>query len=146
MPTDKSNKGILAAFTEQIILSRKVTGGREITNDIIAYCGVICNECLACETTQKDDDVKRKEIAERWNTQYGFNLKTEDINCDGCLQTNGRLVKCCITCEPRNCGLQRDVTNCAYCDEYPCHKLISMVWFDAKCKPSLDRIRESLRK
>ena len=117
-----------------------------MVNDMIAYCGAICTECVAYKATQKDDDRERKEIADQWNAQYDFDLKPEDINCDGCLLTSGRLLKYCLTCEARNCGLQRDITNCAYCEEYPCQKLTSMPWFSTKNKPNLDKIRESLKK
>ena len=116
-----------------------------MSNDIVGYCGLICTECAAYRATQEDNNNKRKEVAHYWNTQYKFELKYEDINCDGCLQTGKRLMKYCSSCEVRRCGLQRDIINCAYCGEYPCQKLTSMAWFNTESKPTLDQIQESLR-
>lgn len=31
---------------------------------MIAFCGIVCSECPAFVATQKDDDAKRKEVAE----------------------------------------------------------------------------------
>lgn len=110
---------------------------------MIAYCGLDCVECLAYIATQCDDDEKRTEVAEEWNNLHGFNLKPDDINCDGCLQTNGKLLNYCSICEVRKCCIQKEVINCAYCDEYACEKLSAMSWYDTKAKPVLDEIREN---
>ena len=93
---------------------------------MIAYCGIICSECDAFVATQNGDDTKRKEVAELWTREYDVDIKTEDINCDGCLADTGRLIGYCHTCEIRKCGQEKGVVNCAYCDDYACDKLAKL--------------------
>lgn len=54
---------------------------------LIAYCGLVCNECPAYLATQADDDSERTKIAAEWSEAFGSDFKKEDINCDGCLGT-----------------------------------------------------------
>jgi hypothetical protein len=89
---------------------------------MIAMCGLICNDCPAYIATQKDDDEARKKVTEEWSSEQ-YPLSPEDINCDGCLAMEKRLCKFCIDCETRQCGLEKGIDNCAYCDEFPCEKL-----------------------
>ncbi len=56
---------------------------------MIAFCGIVCTECPAFLATQKDDDNKRKKVAEMWSKQFKSEIKPVDINCDGCLIENG---------------------------------------------------------
>lgn len=89
---------------------------------LIAFCGLICTDCPAFIATQKNDDKLRGKVAKSWSTEKEI-LKPEDINCDGCLIIGKRLIKFCKICAVRGCGLEKNVENCAYCDEYPCEKL-----------------------
>jgi hypothetical protein len=115
---------------------------------IVAMCGLICSDCIAFLATQKDDDIMRAKVVEAWSTEnVRFELK--DIDCDGCA-VGGRLHKFCSVCEVRNCGLERGVANCAYCDEYPCEKLEKVLRSfrtvsGEGAKANLDEIRKSRR-
>lgn len=114
---------------------------------MIAICGSICNDCPAYIATQKDDYEERKRVAEKWSSEP-YPLKPEDINCDGCLAIGKRLIKFCIDCETRRCGLEKGVKNCAYCNEFSCMKLEKhwelMGAYEAKAR--LKEIRELFRK
>jgi hypothetical protein len=90
-------------------------------NRIIAMCGLDCNDCIAFIATQKDDDNLREKVVEAWSTEEEC-LKLEDVDCDGCT-AGKRLYSFCQVCEVRECGLQRGIEKCAYCDEFPCGKL-----------------------
>ena len=90
---------------------------------IIAYCGLVCNECPAYLATQADDDSERTKIAAEWSEAFGSDLKKEDINCDGCLGTGGRKVGYCSICEIRICAIKQCVENCAHCSDYACDQL-----------------------
>jgi len=76
---------------------------------MIAYCGIVCSECGAFIATQTDDDAKRKETAEIWSKKYNHDFKPEEINCDGCLTTTGRVIGYCNVCEIRKCGQEKGV-------------------------------------
>ena len=111
---------------------------------MIAVCGTVCSECPGFLATQKDDDAKRKSIAEEWSKQYNATIKPEDINCDGCMSRGKRLFNYCNVCEIRKCGIGKHVENCAHCSEYPCGKLTEFFAFAPEAKTMLEEIRGNL--
>lgn len=111
---------------------------------MIAFCGLICTECPALLATENDDDDARRKTAEMWSKQYGMDLKLEDIDCDGCLTNAGRLFGHCNVCEIRKCGQEKDLENCAHCDEYACEKLSNIFAIAPHAKKTLDGIRSTL--
>ena len=110
---------------------------------MIAHCGIVCTECPAFEATQKDDNAKRKQVAEAWSKQYKMDIKPEDINCDGCKSQGKRVIGYSTICEIRKCGKEKQVENCAYCDEYACEKLTKFFAAAPHAKASLEKIRKS---
>lgn len=110
---------------------------------IVAYCGIICSDCPTFKATQMDDDAERKKVAELWTKQYGAEHRIEDINCDGCISKGPRIYRYCNTCEIRKCGQERNVENCAYCEEYTCEKLSKLFAEYKPAKEVLDKIRVS---
>ena len=113
---------------------------------MIAYCGVNCCGCLAYQATKSNDSSTGQRVADEWNAKHNWGLKAEDINCDGCLPGKGRLFSYCSTCEARQCGIEKDLSNCASCSDYACNKLTAMSWFEERGKPNLDRIRRQNHK
>jgi len=89
--------------------------------EMIAMCGLVCNDCIAFVATQKNDDKLRERVVEAWSTEKE-RLRLEDVDCDGC-KSEGRLYIFCEVCNVRKCGLQRGIENCGYCNEFPCEKL-----------------------
>lgn len=59
--------------------------------EMIALCGLVCNECGAFLATQDNNNQKRAEVAQEWSKLFKFEIKPEDINCDGCQSDGGRL-------------------------------------------------------
>ena len=114
-------------------------------NSLIAYCGLKCNECGAYIATQNDDDAKRRETAEKWSKEYKTDIKPEDINCEGCITTTGRVFSHCTVCEVRRCGQEKGVANCAYCEEYACEKLGRYFAMAPVMKANLEEIRKGLQ-
>jgi len=115
---------------------------------IIAMCGLICDNCKAFIATQKDDDEMRQKVVDAWSTD-DEPLKLEDIDCDGCT-IGKRLHSFCAVCDVRICGLQRNVENCAYCDEYPCERLEKLLKSfrtvsGEEAKANLEEIRKNRR-
>lgn len=111
---------------------------------MIAFCGLICTDCPAYTATQRNDDEERKRIAELWSTDE-WPLKPEDIDCDGCVAVAERLAKFCRVCEVRQCGLEKKVDNCAYCDQYVCEKLAKPLERSPEAKATLEEIRKSIQ-
>jgi len=92
--------------------------------DIDAFCGLNCGECKAMIATQKNDDALRRAVAEEWSKAFGHGIKPAEINCVGCLTTEGPHINYCSVCEIRKCGMEREVENCADCGDYKCEKLV----------------------
>ena len=111
---------------------------------MIAFCGLDCGECPTFLATRENDDQKRKEVAELWSKQYQAQFNLEDINCDGCLSKNGRLFSHCTVCEIRKCGREKDLINCAHCNDYPCQKLNNFFMMVPQSKITLDEIRKRI--
>jgi len=111
---------------------------------IIGYCGIICSGCPVFMATLKDDDAERQRVAEIFTKQYGKEYKPEDINCDGCISDSSRIFSYCNLCEIRKCGKEKNVENCAHCNEYACEKLSKLFSEYSKAKETLDEVRRGL--
>ena len=111
---------------------------------MIAHCGIVCSECPTLQATQNDDDEARKKVVEMWSKQFKFDLKLEDINCDGCLTDSDRLFGYCKTCEIRKCCQDKSLENCAHCGDYACDKLNMVFKMAPYAQKSLDKIRANL--
>ncbi len=109
--------------------------------EMIAFCGLACHECGALIATKNNDDQKRAEVARLWSKQFKAEVNPGDINCEGCLSMEGRLFKQCKICKIRNCGLERELTSCAQCEEYPCTKLDFIFKHEPDAKKRLDAMR-----
>ena len=112
--------------------------------ELIAVCGLHCNECGAYIATRDNDDAKRAETAQQWSELYGAEIKPADVNCSGCTSEGGVHFHYCTVCEIRRCGLDRGVANCAHCEDYACEKLTEFFKMAPECRTSLDRIRADL--
>ena len=111
---------------------------------MIGCCGIVCSECPGFLATQKDDDEERRKVAELWSKQYNSDIKPEDINCDGCLSGSERLINHGKVCEIRKCGQDKNLKNCADCDDYPCEKLNQFFEMAPDAKTTLEDIRNNL--
>lgn len=109
--------------------------------EMISYCGLLCNECPAYIATQTDDDALREKVARKWNKMFGFAMKAEDINCDGCQSGSDRLLGHCSVCGIRKCGMEKQLENCAHCDDYGCDTLEGFIQFVPHAKQKLEQIR-----
>jgi hypothetical protein len=111
---------------------------------IIAFCGVNCAECPPYLAHKNDDNELRAKTAEEWSKMFEARFKPQDINCVGCLETEGPQIGNCAECEIRRCAIQRNLANCAYCPDYACEKLTKFFEMYPSPKANLDQIRASL--
>ena len=109
-----------------------------------SMCGLNCSDCDAFIATQNNDDEKRAEVAKTWSEQYKAEIKPEDINCDGCISDSDRHFMHCQICEIRKCGKEKDIMNCAHCNEYACEKLEEFFKMVPDAKTNLDMIKSGL--
>ncbi len=115
--------------------------------EMISYCGLDCLTCPAYEATRDNDDKKREKTAGYWSKLFGREIKAEEINCDGCLQKGGRLLFHCSDCAIRACGQEKDVKNCAYCNDYSCKKLDNLLSIlpNPEARKNLERINKTTK-
>jgi predicted nucleic acid binding AN1-type Zn finger protein len=112
--------------------------------NVIAFCGLICDECPAFTAKRTDNNELRKKTAEEWSSPE-WTVEAHEINCDGCISED-ELFKHCTICKVRTCGSEKGVTNCAYCTDYPCG-LLEELWNmlqSPEAKERLDTIRKGL--
>jgi hypothetical protein len=85
---------------------------------IIAKCGYRCDLCPAYEANLKSDADKQR-MSDAWGKYCGFEVSTEQIqSCPGCLVSGAD-----PTCTVRPCAIEKDVENCAHCEQFACDKL-----------------------
>ena len=120
-------------------------------NELVAYCGLVCHGCPIYWATKEPDEAKRDkmraDIVRICREQYGYgeDFTPEYVtDCDGCRTEGGRLFSGCEKCEIRKCARQRELENCAYCNDYACEKLEKFFENDPSAKARLDVIKSTL--
>lgn len=88
---------------------------------ILTKCGYRCDLCLAYKPNLEKHPENRQILSDGWHTYFGFRIPAENIYCDGCLSMDGRQID--SSCPVRPCVIEREISNCAFCDEYICEKL-----------------------
>jgi hypothetical protein len=111
---------------------------------IIGACGIVCSECPAYVATQADDADAIAKTAAEWSAQFDAEIKPEDIWCDGCFAESGRVCVHAGECDIRACVVERELANCAHCDDYGCEKITKFTEFAPEVKEVLDGIRAEL--
>ena len=112
-------------------------------NELLAGCGINCEECPAYLAKQNEDDALRLATLEKWSSPE-YPLTKEDINCDGC-KIDGEHFKFCSECAIRDCVSDKGVETCAHCDQYMCDVLKN--WLSQAGdgpRETLERIRAAL--
>ena len=99
--------------------------GRINMNQMMAYCGIMCDECPAYKATVDDSDELRKNTAKLWSKLYNADIRPEQVNCLGC--RSGVRYTHCGVCEIRACNLENQLDNCGVCDSFPCSKASTVV-------------------
>ncbi|MBN2010965.1 DUF3795 domain-containing protein [candidate division KSB1 bacterium] len=106
---------------------------------IIARCGNRCDTCPIYEgNINGADDQKR--VSEKFEQYFGFAMPPESMICAGCFNTDGPQVT--ADCAIRNCAVERQLDNCAHCNDFACEKLQPSFGFIEKYVKDLAGIPE----
>jgi hypothetical protein len=120
-------------------------GGDRIMSEMIAYCGLDCNECKAFKATQAKDTQWKKQIAKQWTEGLKVEFKPEDVDCRGC-KSDTLSGWCRRICEIKPCAEEKKVKTCAHCNDYPCEKLKEYLSDnDPVATKNLEKIRKTLQ-
>lgn len=85
----------------------------------LAYCGYDCTNCPVYKATKENDleELKRVLFAPH-NKEHSI----ESLGCYGCLDPKSKN-HMCSNCYIKTCATNKNIKNCAYCDEFPCNYL-----------------------
>lgn len=98
--------------------------------EIISKCGYRCDLCPAYETNIKSEADKQR-MSDAWNKYCGFDVPPEVIkSCSGCVAGGGD-----ETCTVRPCATEKNLENCAHCEQFGCDKL----------KPKMDFVEQNVK-
>ena len=86
--------------------------------EILARCGYRCDLCPAHETNIKSEADKQR-MCDAWSKYCGLEVPPETIkSCSGCSAGGGD-----PTCTIRPCAIEKNLANCAHCEQFGCDKL-----------------------
>ena len=111
---------------------------------MVAYCGLVCSGCPTFLATQNDDDIARAKTAALYSQKFGFDLKPEAINCDGCKSEGGRLIEYCRSCAIRQCCSEKGLENCALCADHPCEDLLKFHEFSTDAQACFEALKREI--
>ncbi|MDR2935939.1 MAG: DUF3795 domain-containing protein [Rikenellaceae bacterium] len=83
---------------------------------LIACCGIDCENCDARIATLADDNALREETAKKWSAMNNVPITAEMISCIGC-RTDGVKYGYCAMCEIRSCVRQKGFDTCGDCEK-----------------------------
>lgn len=82
---------------------------------LIACCGLDCENCDARIATLADDDRLREETARKWSVMNNApEITAASINCVGC-RAEGVKFAYCSFCEIRQCAESKGLDTCGNC-------------------------------
>lgn len=87
------------------------------------YCGGLCETCPRYFLSLEEDPAKllpiQTVIAAYEKTMWGIEADPAEFgSCQGC-KSGGKLTSYCEICEIRQCAMEKGMTTCAHCPEYP---------------------------
>ncbi len=116
----------------------------QMSDPMIAYCGINCIECPAYVATQAEDMEALEKMAKEASEQFDMEMTVADAMCDGCLSTTGRQIGYCHECAIRLCAVPKHAETCAHCADYPCDKVEGFSKPGTPHRKTLDEIHASL--
>jgi hypothetical protein len=94
---------------------------------LIACCGIDCENCDARIATVSNDNELKEKTAEKWRVMYNSpNITAETINCMGC-RTDGVKFGHCSECEIRKCVYGKGFNTCGDCKELDTCQIVGFV-------------------
>ena len=92
----------------------------EESSTALSRCGFRCDLCLAYAPNITAHPENRQVLSDGWFKYFGFRIDPAKIHCEGCLSLSVTLDD---TCPVRPCVIDRQLENCAACQQYACEKL-----------------------
>lgn len=107
---------------------------------LIACCGLDCEECEARIATVRNDDALRTKVACEWSKLNNADILPEHINCMGCRAEGLKTMFCSELCDIRRCVLSKGFATCGDCDElHSCPIVGRILQYTPTAKDNLTR-------
>jgi hypothetical protein len=106
---------------------------------LVAPCGLYCGICTIYRAYHDGNPALFNETPKNFLKALGLpsNPSLGDVKCEGCRSST--LFSYCISCDIRKCVMEKKLTWCYECGEFPCNKLID---FQLKWQlPIIDNLR-----
>ena len=115
------------SYNKKFIESYKYEWRYITMKNMIAYCGLDCENCDAYLATVNNDQELRKKTAKLWAELNNAPIFPEHINCEGCRVDGVKTVFCDSMCGIRQCALKKDVKTCGDCSDLEKCSIISAI-------------------
>ena len=99
--------------------------------DLIACCGLDCENCDARKATLNNDDALREKTAKLWAEANNAPIKPEHINCMGCRTEGVKYLYCSELCPIRKCVKEKGYRTCAECAQIDTCEEVGQVFKNA---------------
>lgn len=96
--------------------------------DLIACCGLDCENCDARKATITNDDELRVKTAKEWAEANDAPIKPEHINCIGCRTEGVKYLYCSDLCPVRKCVREKGYKTCADCPEIDACGMVGQIF------------------
>ncbi len=107
--------------------------------EILAYCGIYCNECPIYISTKKQNKIDCSLEKKKGAVLTGL-FTAGEANCYGCSSFRSDANDLCARCEVRRCAQNKGIENCGLCNEYPCDLVEQSISTSLKNRKRLDEI------
>lgn len=84
---------------------------------LIACCGLNCENCDARIATINNDNELREKTAKKWSELNNVEITAEAINCMGCRIDGMKTIFCSTLCEICKCVYAKGFDTCGDCKE-----------------------------
>ena len=115
------------SYNKKFIESYKYEWRYVTMKNMIAYCGLDCENCDAYLATVNNDQESRKKTAKLWAELNNAPIFPEHINCEGCRVDGVKTVFCDSMCGIRQCAMKKGVNTCGDCSDLEKCSIISAI-------------------
>lgn len=98
-----------------------------MSEKMIAICGLDCAVCKARIATVNNDAALRDSFAKELSELNGFPITSEMIACEGCIGNGLKSQFCENMCEIRKCAQSKHFKTCGDCDQISTCKTLRMM-------------------
>lgn len=101
---------------------------------LIACCGLDCENCDARRATVENDQGLKEETARKWSEMNQTpEITAATINCMGCRTGGAKFAFCSDYCQIRKCVCSKGFDTCGDCPELDHCQIVGAVFQHAPC-------------